>query len=563
MSLKIKVIALNARYSHSCLALFYLRNELEKHLDDCLVEICQYTINDPYYTMLQRISEGEADYYFFSALLWNSNLVTQMIKDLLTAATPIPVVVGGPQGPVVAEALGFAPGLTLFSGAIETADKAFYTDLAQKKLKPHYHASGAVAGATGLHYPYQRTDFTEHLNARAIYYESSRGCPFRCSYCLSSTQPPVYHKDLDQVFAELDDILSHSPPIVRFLDRTFNDNPQRCVRIWEYLGKHGGDTRFHFEIAPDRFTEEMFATLATISAGRFQFEMGVQSTNLPTLQAIGRPMEPLRAAEVISALRHLETIHLHVDLILGLPFETVECFKKSLNDVFAMQPHYIQLGLLKLLPSTRINQERQEHQYRAELSPPYGVLANRWLTESQLRQLYWLGACVEKCMNNRYFPTLWHYLLKIGEDGAEFFTRLAEQFYQQGYFWQATTQQTLSRVIQQLTRQRDDGEQIDELLRFDWLRCGHRFLPAHLEDGIVPLAEQRRRLFSQLPETWPGYYDSRTRKHFFKTSVFCSFSRETLAHIGYEVDAERPVVGFGAEREKTVLRLHVFTILAG
>ncbi len=559
MSIKIKVIALNARYSHSCLALFYLRNELEKNLESCQVEICQYTINDPYYTLLQRISEGETDFYFFSALIWNSNLVERIIKDLITASCQTPIVIGGPQGPVVTKNLGFPASLTLFTGAIEGADNQFYADLARKDLKSQYNAS--TSGGTGLHYPYRSSDFDDHLKARSVYYESSRGCPFSCSYCLSSANITVFHKDLDQVFAELDDILQHRPPVVRFLDRTFNDKPERCVRIWEYLRERGGDTLFHFEIAPDRFTEEMFETLGTIPTGRFQFEMGVQSTNPETLKAIRRPMNSERAGEVIRRLRKMETIHLHADLILGLPFETVDSFHQSLNDIFMMQPHYIQMGLLKLLPSTRIEKERVQHRYRAERSPPYGVLANQWLNENQLRTLYWLGECVEKCVNNRYFPSLWLYLINIEEDAAQFFSKLAELFYEHGYFWQAITQEPLSSLIKQRVKKREDAPLITELLRFDWLRCGHRFLPAHLQDGVEPLDEQRRTLFTQLPETLSGVYDIRSRKHFFKKSVFCSFSRETLAYIGYEVKAKKGIVRFRPEREQTVLSLHTCDVL--
>jgi len=558
---KIKLIGINARYSHSCLALFYLRNEIEAQLPDALTEICQYTINDPYYSLLQRMAEDEPDYLFFSALIWNSDLVQRLIEDLLVMDEKWRIVIGGPQADIVGEALGEDPRVTLFIGPIEAAAEDFYRDLGRGRPERKYRAGSANARNRRLAYPYRPEDFEDQLQNRALYYESSRGCPFSCTYCLSSSESALYHKDLDQVFEELDDILQHQPETVRFVDRTFNDLPQRALEIWRYLQQKDPPTLFHFEIAPDRFTPEMFELLRTVRAGLFQFEIGVQSTHPDTLKAIRRPIDPVAAGEVVRALRSLENIHLHADLILGLPFETPVSFKKSINDIFSMQPHYIQMGLLKLLPSTKIRSQAEPWEYRFCRRPPYSVLANRWMDTDTLRNFFWLGECIELCCNNRYFPTLWRYLVSADEDMAEFFLLLTSRFHEQGFIWQAATQKTLVRLLVEELGARDDFVLARELICFDWLRCGHRFLPEPLRYQEKPIDELRRELYHQVPHEVEGLFQPSERKTWIKTSVFHWFSGAALEHAGFCAGGESNLVCFLNQREESVYRLNKAVIL--
>ena len=255
--MKIKLIGINARYSHSCLALFYLRNELEKHLPGVQARICQYTINDPYFTLFQRIAEPDIDYFFFSALIWNSDLIEQVIEDLLAVDLSCHIVVGGPQAEVVGARFADDERVSAFIGDIEAAGSQFYEDLAQSRLDKRYQASffGAapLSGPHRIGFPYRPEDFSAQLKNRAIYYESSRGCPFFCTYCLSSSQTGLYHKDLDQVFAELEEILSHNPATVRFVDRTFNDIPARALKIWEFYQGPGPGYPVSFRDRPRSF----------------------------------------------------------------------------------------------------------------------------------------------------------------------------------------------------------------------------------------------------------------------------------------------------------------------
>ncbi len=245
-----QLIALNCRFTHSCLALFYVRNELERHLD-CRVDIRQFTINDPYYDTLLRISNSEADALFFSVYIWNGMYIKRLVYDLKRIRPELPIILGGPQAPYLSNLPACC---TVVHGEIEGVDASFYQDLEQGTLRPEYKSAPGNPFVS----PYRSEDFTGLLQNRQIYYESSRGCPFFCSYCLSSVTHSVQHKDIDTVKQELENILAVEPLIIKFVDRTFNSNPQRTLAIWRYLSALPYSTKFHFEIAPDRFTEEMF-----------------------------------------------------------------------------------------------------------------------------------------------------------------------------------------------------------------------------------------------------------------------------------------------------------------
>lgn len=529
----IKIVGINARYSHSCLALFYVRNELEKNCPDMVGELSQFTINDNYYEMIIRLSAGSPRYIFFSAAIWNSSLIEKLTRDLRLCLPHCRIVIGGPQAEVLAKRLG-PDNCTVVLGEIEGVETTFYRDLLEGTLQPRYIGSFFALPKRTFDYPYRDGDFAGHLLNRHIYYESSKGCPFSCSYCLSAAEKRLYHKEIEDVVKELRDILWHRPRVVRFIDRTFNDRPDRALAIWQFLAAEGGDTLFHFEMAPERFTEEMFTFLATLQPGRFQFELGIQSTNPATLAAVNRRVDPAEARDTVARLAGLGNIHLHVDLILGLPFETKETFAESFRAVFAMGAHYIQMGLLKILPDTPLCHDAGDYGYRHCSEPPYAVLQNRWMDHATLSELYWFSEVAEKFVNNRYFVTLWRYLHRRRENGFVFFQRLLTLCHERGFFQLAATQELLCTLLVQLAAERDDGKLIIELLRYDWLRCGFRFLPDCLQqDGFVePPEATRSALYQSLPGELAGIYGPANRNHFFRKSYFLRVSPEALSEIG-------------------------------
>lgn len=550
----IRLVALNSRYIHSCLALFCIRNTIQLHLPDCEIDILQATINDNYHETLLKITAGSPYAVFLSANIWNSVRIEQLVRDIRQSLPDSVLVVGGPQAGEIRKSVPENV-CTAVIGEIEAVGDGFFSDLDGNRMKSQYQGSFLRQNIRELDYPFRDEDFSRHLKNRHIYYESSRGCPHSCTYCLSSTEKGLFHKPIDQVEKELTTMLCYSPKVVRFVDRTFNDVPERALAIWKFLHRQESDTLFHFEIAPERFSEEMFCFLEKVKSGRFQFEIGIQSTGEETLRAIRRQIDPARVREIIRRLAAFGTIHLHVDLILGLPFETAESFNRSFADVFDMGAHYIQMGLLKILPDTPMQKSAQQYGYRYSSSPPYSVFANRWLSHEEMSDMYWFCECVEKFHNNRYFVSLWSYLRRTGEDISTFFHELLAVGKRRQLFERAPTQEFLAELLVEHCADRRDSNVIREMLRYDWLRCGFRKLPDCLafDSAEEDSAATRDLLFRQLPDNLERVYDSRTRNTFFKRSTFLRISRDGCR--GLDLDPEQADgirIAVTSEREKSL-----------
>jgi radical SAM superfamily enzyme YgiQ (UPF0313 family) len=548
----VKLVGINSRYIHSCLALFYLRNSLARNGFCQEPEMFQATINDNYYETLLRISSGSPRAVFFSANIWNSDRIENLVCDLHRTLSDCSLIVGGPQAGVLRGKLPDGV-CTVVVGEIEGVERDFYNDLAGGNLQPLYGPSPGKR-LDRLDFPFRDEDFRDHLENRYIYYETSRGCPHSCSYCQSASEKGLFHKPLEQVEQELIRILGHMPKVVRFVDRTFNDLPDRSQRIWKFLADQQCETLFHFEIAPDRFTEEMFEFLEGLECGRFQFEIGIQTTNENTLKAINRKMDISRVHEIIARLAALKSIHLHVDLILGLPYETVDSFADSFRDVFSMGAHYIQMGLLKILPNTPLSEQVVEFGYRYSQAPPYSVTENKWLNHAEMSDLYWFCEGVEKFHNNRYFVSLWSYLRTKKEDIYRFFDGLLKVGQKEKLFERAPTQEFLNGLLVMYCRDRDDYQVIVDLLRYDWLRCGFRKLPQSL--ACRPEEEEpdktRNILFAGLPETLNGVFINRERNNFFKRSVFLRLNDKACSLLGIEHKGQGRRVGILTERESSL-----------
>jgi hypothetical protein len=528
MDMVVKIVGINARFSHSALALFYVRNELEKHCPQLNCRLYQFTINDSYYETLLRLTEDSPQVILFSAAIWNSTMVERLCRDVRHCLPDCRLVIGGPQAGVLRQRLADIH-CTFVLGEIEAVAEVFCRDLLADRLDSCYRGSFLRDHIGYFSFPYRDEDFGVQLAHRYIYYESSRGCPFSCSYCLSAAEKGVYHKDLTVVREELRHILRHRPKVVRFIDRTFNDQPQRALAIWRFLVEEGGETLFHFEMAPDRFSEEMFAFLESLAPGRFQFELGIQSTNTKTLQAVNRPTDSDKAHLAMLRLARLGNIHLHLDLILGLPHESIASFAESFRRVFAMEPHYIQMGLLKLLPEAPISERIEEYGYVACQEPPYAVLQSRWLRHDQLSELYWFSEVVEKFYNNRYFPTSVALPATPARGPLCLFQGIAGSLPTAGLFSTSTNPGV---VVHHAGCGRSRSRRLLvllDVLRFDWLRCGFRFLPDCLAEGMAEAPERTRStLYQSLPEAWVDLYDRTSRNHFFRKAFFLRLSAPTI-----------------------------------
>jgi hypothetical protein len=527
------------------LALFYVRNELEKNLPSSSSSIKQFTINDPYFETLLKIKDDPADALFFSVYIWNASYLYRLLNDLNGVIPNKVIVLGGPQAPSLREKLTFKPAVV--HGQIEDIDLTFYRDLNNKLLQSDYLS----CSNNTFTYPYKQEDFEGQLKNRNIYYESSRGCPFFCAYCLSSTSHGVLSKDINQVKKELFDIIKESPKNIRFVDRTFNANPERALEIWRFLRDHAdGICSYHFEIAPDLFTEEMFSFLEEIPESFFQFEIGVQSTNQKTLLAVNRKMDITKSFKNIKRLIKLGTLDIHIDLILGLPEETKESFAQSIRDVLFLQPNNLQMGLLKVLPDTNIFKIKNLMEIISCIEPPYQVMSTKWMDSQTISELYWIGECIEAFYNKKFFKTFFSYIIEIEDDIFLFFSNLVKHCNKNYFFNMAKTHELMNSILVSFIITHDRIKILREFLILDWLLCGHRFLP---NDFNEILEIYQKTLFDKSALEIEGIYTIKERCFFYKKGVFFKFSANVLSHCNISDSNDDLYLGFFTEYKKKTI----------
>ena len=395
---------INAKYIHSNLAVYCLKAYAEKY-GSAGVEyvIKEYTINHYVEDILQDLYGEKADVIIFSCYIWNITHVRELAEELKKVSPDTKIWVGGPEVSYHAEQfLEKNPAVDL---VMEGEGERIFTEmvsLARARAElPRRTGFAPVMDMDEIPFVYEDFHLFEH---KILYYESSRGCPFACSYCLSSVDKTVRFRSLKLVLPELQRFLDARVPQVKFVDRTFNCNKRHAMAIWQYIADHdNGVTNFHFEISADLLDEDAMALFETMRPGLIQLEIGVQSTNPETVRAIRRKMDPDRLFANVDRVRRMGNIHQHMDLIAGLPFETYGLFRKSFNDLYIHHPNQLQLGFLKVLKGTRMEEEAAEHGVVYRSRPPYEVLSTRWLGYADIIRLKGIEELVEMYYNSGQF----------------------------------------------------------------------------------------------------------------------------------------------------------------
>ncbi|MBQ8799243.1 MAG: B12-binding domain-containing radical SAM protein [Lachnospiraceae bacterium] len=451
--MKFLLVALNTKYIHSNPALYSLRAHagelLRKH-----VEIAEYTINSMFGEVLSDIYKKKPDAIGISCYIWNISMVWELTKELKKLLPDVPIWLGGPEVSFDApKCLEEHPEITgVMIGEGEETFRELLAYYVKKKetfcgedgletglsdIKGLCLPSGATAPRELMDLsalPFLYEDLSE-LENRIIYYESSRGCPFRCSYCLSSIDKKVRLRDMETVKKELQFFLDKRVKQVKFVDRTFNCNHAHAVSIWRYILEHdNGVTNFHFEISADILKEEELDLLSKMRPGLVQLEIGVQSVNPETLCAIHRNMNVERLEEVVARINSGNNVHQHLDLIAGLPFEDYESFGRSFDRVYAMKPEQLQLGFLKVLKGSEMQERAEEYGICYTDKPPYEVLFTKWLTYEEVLRLKRVEEMVELYYNSNQFVHTLGFLEQAFSSPFRMFEALAEFYEEQGYF---------------------------------------------------------------------------------------------------------------------------------
>ena len=396
--MKIVLVGINAKYIHTNLAVRSLQANAGKYRNE--VEIAEYTINHSIQEILSDLFDREPDVVGFSCYLWNIEYVMRLAQDWKKIWPQGKIVVGGPevsynpektfeQYPFV-DLLIRGEGEYTFKEVLawlhgEKQSRAELSGVAYlEEGELHIGPPQKAMDMDDLVFPYESLDGLEN---KILYYESIRGCPFSCSYCLSSIERSVRIKSVEKTEKELDFFIERKVPQVKFVDRTFNCNRDYAYEIWRYIGEHdNGVTNFHFEIGGDLLREKDFELLKTFRPGLVQFEIGVQSTNPDTIKAIRRTMDLKKLADCVARVHEAGNIHEHLDLIAGLPYEGYASFRHSFEDVYAMKPDQLQLGFLKVLEGSYMNEVKDSYDIQFSSYPPYEVLSTRWLPYEDLKR---------------------------------------------------------------------------------------------------------------------------------------------------------------------------------
>jgi len=432
------LVAVNAKFIHSNPAVYSLRAYARSEGLGA-VSIAEYTINQLPADILADLYARKPDVLCFSSYIWNMDMISRLLPELPKILPGVPVFLGGPEVSYDPEAeLKRFPSVSgIMAGEGEKVFVKLLRMLQREEPVPPVLAPEEVLDMDSLPFFYEEflnePDLGPFKN-RILYYESSRGCPFRCSYCLSSVEEGVRFRSLGKVLPELEFFLERKVPQVKFIDRTFNCREGHALPIWEYLAAHdNGVTNFHFEISADLLTDRELAVLRSMRPGLVQLEIGVQSTNPATLREIRRNADLGLIFEKAHRIREVRNIHQHMDLIAGLPHEDLGSFRKSFNDLFAQAPDQLQLGFLKVLKGSYMEEKAADYGLRYLDAPPYEVLSTNWLSYGDVLTLKGVESMTELYYNSLQFTGTLPRALHAFPSPFDFFLELSRYYAGKGY----------------------------------------------------------------------------------------------------------------------------------
>ncbi len=506
--MKVLLTAINSKYIHSNLAVRYLKSFTKDIPYECRIR--EFTINDREERILEEIILEKPDIVCFSTYIWNVELISRLSNLIKQVNETIEILYGGPE--VSFDCVTFLKN-NVGEYVIEGEGEKTYRDFILYKL-----GQISINDVRGLHYksnemvisnekrplmsmeeivfPYEKD---ENLENKIVYYEASRGCPFNCKYCLSSTSHGVRFLPIDRVLKELEYFIKKKVKLVKFVDRTFNCNHKFTMAIWDYLINCHTDITFHFEISADILRDDEIALLRTAPKGRFQFEVGVQTTNDDVLKNINRFVNFNDIKEKVLELKSIKNIKQHLDLIAGLPGEDYNSFVKSFNDVYSIKPEEIQLGFLKLLKGSSMREEAAHYKMKYSLYPPYEILKTNLVSYEEMLKLKKVEAMVDKYYNSGKFKYIISYFEDKFDTPFDFYFELGKFFENNGYFNKNIGNIEYYKVFLDFfkTMQKNGDNFLLDIVKFNYLLYNKkRGLPDFMKTSM--LREEERLIKEQL-----------------------------------------------------------------
>lgn len=491
--MKVLLTTLNSKFIHSNLAIRYLK-EVAKDVAD--IDLMEFTINQPIEQILSTIYKGNPDMVGFSTYIWNVNEVLEIAEGLKIVKPNIKIMLGGPEvsfdGVQILEKHRFIDYIVYGEGEETFREMLIADDLCNVKGLI-FRKEGEVVinppreqikDLDNIPSPYE--NINEEFKNKIVYYESSRGCPFNCEFCLSSTIKGVRFFSIDRVKRDIGTLIKSGVSQIKFVDRTFNANKAYSREIMDFIMQENPENmNFHFEVTAHLIDDETLEYLKKPKEGLFQFEVGVQSTNPETIKSIGRVTDFEKLKYVTSAIKKNRNIHQHLDLIAGLPFEDYKSFSKSFNDVYAIRPEKLQLGFLKLLKGSGLRVDQGKYNFKYLDNPPYEILETKWLEYGEIIKLKGIENLVEKYYNEEYFLHSLEFIIR------NFFKSPFEFYEDFGSYWESTglnevshSRNNLYQVLLDyyLDRQLGLEEYFKEIIKLDYISNNKKLtLPLGIE----------------------------------------------------------------------------------
>lgn len=479
--MQVVLSAINSKYIHTGLGLRYVGEYAKAQGHE--VTLIEETINTPILAVLEKIMAVPAQVYGFSVHIWNKSFVFKLIRMLRKLRPQAAIVIGGPEVAFDAERiftelpqadyivqgegeLVFSELLEYLAGGGSVPQHIAYREGEQVNLNG---GITVIDDMSLLPFPYPDLEkmLAEH---KIVYYECTRGCPFNCAYCLSGISRSVRKRPLELVLRDLDRFIAAGVPLVKFVDRTYNLDEKYFLPMMEHLAQADTNATFHFEIKADILSEQVMDFLATVPKGRFQLEIGIQSTHQPTLKAINRQDNWEKLAANVKRLLSFGNMHIHVDLIAGLPYEDLPTFAKSFDDVYGLGADMLQLGFLKVLPGTQMRSETEQHDLRYMDEPPYEILATKYMPYEDMLYLKHLDNILDQTANSGGFKYTLRALLRAsGMTAFAFYRKLTQWWVKAGFYPQTHNAKGVAAILKQFIEENYAGQQAEllEILRFD------------------------------------------------------------------------------------------------
>ena len=554
--MNIVLTAINAKYIHSNLAVYSLKAYAEKYKEH--ITIAEYTINQQMDEILMDLYKKQPDVLCFSCYIWNLTYVETLIREIHKILPDLPIWVGGPE--VSYDSKDVLLRLPEVTGVMKGEGEETFLELAA------YYIDGnrELSETTGITFrnseggivdcewrrimdlskvPFVYKDMKEFAN-KIIYYETSRGCPFSCSYCLSSIDKCLRFRDLDLVKQELQFFLDEKVPQVKFVDRTFNCKHEHSLAIWKYIQEHdNGVTNFHFEISADLLNEEELQLISKMRPGLIQLQIGVQSTNPDTIREINRTMRFEKVAKIVKRINSFGNVHQHLDLIAGLPFEDYESFGKSFNDVYALCPEQLQLGFLKVLKGSYMKEHEQEYGLIHKSLPPYEVLYTKWLPYKDVLKLKRIEEMVEVYYNSGQFTYTLSQLVKAFATPFAMYEAMGAYYEENGLHTVSHSRVSRYEILLQFALQKDAkrGELYRELLVFDlYLRENMKNRPEFAGE------------YTMEKEELSAFYEKESKEHCYLEG-YEMYDKRQLRKMTHMERFHYDVTEDGTRRERVIL----------